>query len=69
MDHSLINPNQIKITVMQVFDDLFDNNRKLGISHKQVFITFITDRTIVFFDSRVPTQREITECTQIIMMG
>ena len=67
MDHSLINPNQIQITVMQVFDDLFDNNRKLGISHKQVFITFNTDRTIVFFDSRVPTQREIIKSTNIII--
>ena len=52
-----------------VSDDPFDDDRKLGISHKKVFIPFKTDGTTVYFDSRVPTQRDITEFTHIIMMG
>ena len=33
MDHSIINPNQIRITVMPVSDYPFDKNRKIGIAH------------------------------------
>ena len=67
MDHSLINPNQIKMTLTPVFYDPFDENRKFGIPHKKLFITFNTDGTKVYFDSRFPTQRNIMECTHIIM--
>ena len=38
MDHSLINPNQIPMTGILVYDDPFDDNWNLGISHKKVFI-------------------------------
>ena len=55
------------MTVILVSDDLFDYNWKLGIAHKNLFIPFKTDGTIVYFDPIVPTQREITECTNIIM--
>ena len=55
------------MTVILVSDDLFDDNWKLGISHKNLFIPFKTDGTIVYFDPIVTTQREITECTNIIM--
>ena len=69
MDHSLINPNQIRTTGIPVSDDPFDTTRKLGIAHDKVFIPFSTDGTTVYFDTRVPTQREITECTHIVMTG
>ena len=54
---------------MPVSDDPFDENLKLGISHKKVFIPFKTDGTKAYFDSRVLTQCDITECTHIIMTG
>ena len=34
-----------------------------------MFIPFGTDRKTVYFYSRVPTLREITECTHIAMTG
>ena len=52
---------------MSVSDYMFDDNQKLGISHKKVFIPFKTDGTTVHFSSRVMTQREIMEWTHIIM--
>ena len=67
MDHSLINKNQIKMTGMPVSDNPFDKIWNLGIAHKKVFITFNTDITTVYIESRVPIQRDITECTHIIM--
>ena len=54
---------------MSVSYDPFDENRKLVISQEKVLITFKTEVTTVYFDSRVPMQREITECTHIIRTG
>ena len=69
MDHSLIFENQIQMTLMPVSSDLFDENWNLVIDQKKVFIPFRNYGTTVYFDSRVPNQREITECTHIIIMG
>ena len=69
MNHSLVNPNKILITGMSFSDDPFDENWELGISHEKVSIPFKTDRGKVYFDSIVPTQRDITECSHIIMTG
>ena len=67
MEHSLINPNQIQMTVMPVSDYPFDDNQKLGISHRKVFVPFNTDGTAVYFGLIFLTQRDITECYHIIM--
>ena len=64
-----MNPNQIFMMGVSVYDDPFDENRKLVIAKKKVFITLRTDVITLYFCSRVPTQREIMECTHIIMMG
>jgi hypothetical protein len=69
MDHSLINPNQIRMMGTSVSDDPFDNTRKLGISHDKLFIPFSTDGTTVYFDTRVPTYQEMNECTRVVMTG
>ena len=37
----------------------FDENWKIGIAQKRVFIPFNNDETKVYFDSRVPTQHMI----------
>ena len=55
------------MTGMPVSGGLFDENRKFGISHKKDFIPFKSYGTTVYFDSIVPTQREITEYTHSIM--
>ena len=67
MYHSLMKPNQLRMTRIPVSDDLLYDNWKLGNSHKKVFITFKTYRTTVYFDSRVLTQHDITKCTHIIV--
>ena len=69
MDHSLINPNQMRMTGTSVSDDPFDSTRKFGINHEKLFIPFSTDGTCVYFDTRVPTEQERNECTRIVMTG
>ena len=69
MDHSLINPNYIHMAVITVSDCPFDEIQKIDIAHEKVFIHFVTDGTTVYLDSRIPTQREIIECTHIFMTG
>ena len=42
MDHLLINPNQIRMEGIPVSDDPFDENKNVGIDHKNVFMnTFL----------------------------
>ena len=55
MDHSLVNPNQIRMTGTPVSDDPFDATRRLGIQHDDLFIPFETDGTTVYFQYHVPT--------------
>ena len=38
MDHSLINPNQIRHFGIPVSDDSYDSTRDFGISHNELFI-------------------------------
>ena len=69
MYHSLMKPNQLRMTGIPGPDDLLDDNQKLINSHKKVFIPFKTYRTTVNFYSRVLTQRDIMKYTHIIMTG
>ena len=69
MDHSLVNPNHIRVTGTPVSDDPFDSTRVLGIKHEDAFIPFRTDGTTIYFDTRVPTKEERAECSWLIMTG
>ena len=53
MDHSLVNPNQIRMTGTPVSDNPFDSTRALGINHEDAFIPFRTDGTSIYFDTRI----------------
>ena len=66
MYHSLINPNQIQMIGISVSDELFDENRKLGISYKKFFIPFQNYGTTVYFYLRAPTQHKTMEWNHII---
>ena len=59
MDHSLINPNQIRHHGIPVSDDAYDGGCQFGIDHEDIFIPFNTEGSTVFFDSHVPTDREL----------
>ena len=40
MDHSMINPNHIRMEGIPVSDDLFDENQNIGIDREKAFIPF-----------------------------
>lgn len=62
MDHSLMNPNQVRANGFVVSDDPFDSTRPFGIQTPNLFIPFQTEGTTVFFNSRVPSDEEIRQC-------
>ena len=55
MDHSLVNPNQIRAYGIDVSDNPYDRGRDFGISCDDCFIPFNTEGSTVYFDSFVPT--------------
>jgi hypothetical protein len=68
MDHSLINPNQIREYGTPVYDDPF-NASEFGIDAHEAFIPFDTTGTIVHFESRVPTDWERDHLPVILLTG
>jgi hypothetical protein len=67
LDHSLINPNQIRVAGIGVCDDPFDRYRRIGIESEQTFIPFRTEGNTIYFESRVPTQTELDEKPYIVL--
>ena len=67
MDHSLVNPNHIRMTGTPVSGDNFDSTRALGIKHEDAFVPFRTDGTAIYFDTQFPTKEEISECSWLIL--
>jgi Reverse transcriptase (RNA-dependent DNA polymerase) len=62
LDHSLINPNQVRAYGIPYWDNPFDPDHPLGLhlAH-DTFIPFVTRGTKVLFTSRVPTQHELQD--------
>jgi hypothetical protein len=57
--NSLINPNQLRVYGIRVYDDPFHMTRPFGIDSDHAFIPFdTTTGTVVHFESRVPTEWE-----------
>jgi hypothetical protein len=52
LDHSLINPNQIRVTGIPVCDDPYDQYRHLGIDLGEMYIPFQTEGNTIYFNSR-----------------
>jgi hypothetical protein len=67
LDHSLINPNQIRVTGISVCNDPFDRYRHLGINLDILHIPFQTDGNTIYFTSRVPTKQELEDCQYITL--
>jgi hypothetical protein len=59
MDHSLINPNQIRFNDIDVMDNPFGNPDNIGIRHEDCFIPFVTEGTTVYFDTGCPTDSDL----------
>ena len=67
LDHSLINPNQIRSYGTPVWDNPFDSKRALGMDCDEVFIPFVTSGATVFFESHAPTDDELEHCPHIVL--
>jgi hypothetical protein len=68
MDHSLINPNQIREYGIPVLNNPFSQSQ-FGIDCSDDFIPFNTTGTIVYFESRVPTDWETRNLPIIMLTG
>ena len=68
LQHSLINPNQIREYGIDVFDNPF-GDRAIGIAHDESFIPFDTKGTVVHFESRHPTEWEEKHLPIILLSG
>ena len=69
MDHSLVNPIQIRVTGIPVSDDPFEETYNLGIDHNHMFIPFQEEGTTIYFITRVTTETERSQCTWVTMTG
>ena len=67
LDHSLINPNQIRHFVIPVSDNQYDSGRDFRIDHEDQFIHFKTELSTVFFDYFVLTDAYINTCPHMVL--
>ena len=66
LDHSLINPNQLRYYGVPVWDNPFDTVRGLRIdADEDVSIPLRSEGTKVLFTTRTPTLEELHSCTKI----
>ena len=67
MDHTLINPYQIRHYGISVSDNPFDDDKPFGIDHEEVFVPFSTSGTMVYFESFYPTKDQMERCPLIVL--
>ncbi|CAJ1965439.1 unnamed protein product [Cylindrotheca closterium] len=67
LDHSLINPNQVRKFGIPLWDNPFDEMRNIGIETKPIFVALKAKGTKLLFDSRAPTDQELANCPHIDM--
>mmetsp|Transcript_36342 Transcript_36342/g.51394 ORF Transcript_36342/g.51394 Transcript_36342/m.51394 type:complete len:140 (+) Transcript_36342:582-1001(+) len=62
LDHSLFNPNQIRIHGHLLWDNPFDQEQPIGIEADGIFIPFQTEGTKLLFKTQSPTSQELRNC-------
>jgi hypothetical protein len=68
LQHSLLNPNQIRHYGRPLCDDITDRSRPFGIDIDSEFIIpFTMSGTNIYFQSRVPSQWELENCRTFVM--
>ena len=68
MDHSLINPNQIRDYGIPLWDNAYDKARNGELSielEEAIKVKMRTQETKILFESRAPTEEELEQCTKI----
>lgn len=67
MDHSLINPNQLRAFGVPVWDNPFDPDHQMGIEHGELLIPFQTAGSTVFCTTHYPSDEELESCQQLVL--
>ena len=68
LDHSLINPNQLRFHGIDVHDNPFGDVAMQIASDSNDFVhPMQADGTTIFFDSRMPTNHELDNCPHIVL--
>ena len=68
MDHSLINPNQIRHAGLGFWDNPYDKSRGLKIDvNESLVIPLRSQGTKLAFETRVPTRYELDNCQHVDM--
>ena len=68
MDHSLINPNQLRHYGIQVQDNPYDRvQMHLATEAGEFYFPLQSQGTTIFLDTRTPTERELHECPHVQM--
>ena len=68
LNHSLINPNQIRNYGIPLWDNAYDKSRNGELSielDESVKVRMRTQGTKTLFESRAPTREELQECPKI----
>ena len=68
MDHSLINPNQIRDYGIPLWDNAYDKSRNGELSielEEAIKIRMRSQGTKILFESRAPSKEELEQCTKI----
>ena len=65
LNHSLVNPNQVRMYNNPLWDNPFDPTHKIGIELKNLFIPFSTKGTKLLFRTRAPSSEELENCIYI----
>ena len=69
LQHSLINPNQVRAYGIDVNDNPFNTDTPLGIDCNEVFIPLDTRGMVVHFESWVPMDDELKHLPVILLMA
>ena len=67
MDHSLLNPNQLRHYGVKVQDNPYDASQGMHLSTEdnEVVIPLRSIGTTIYFDTRSPTDKELQECCHV----
>jgi len=65
LNHSLLNPNQLRFNGISVWDNPFDTTNPLSIEHDDVTIPLAISGTNIFLDTYTPNQHELDNCPHI----
>ena len=68
MDHSLLNPNQLRAHGVEVQDNPFESVQcHIDTGFDNVIIPLFTQGTVIFVDTRPPMEAELSSCPQITL--